>query len=279
MSKKWKPRSKALRLPFRPNKFQPLQHCDNIANYYADVLFALYADVRKEWNTSYHCIAKTGDITDYIRFSNDLKIATRNSPLQNTFGTVNSPKGLKKGTLIFSALSKNKTTVSDIAILFVYGGYQYQVITRYKNYFTTENSLGDKVKHKYSDGGLAGGSARTGMTKVENFRKISLTALMKKVSFADGRKLGQRSTSEKKQAAARANGMKTAIRYKAEITDSEWITEYEFDSGKKCFEFFDSNNGDYKIFNNYMAFKRAMDKNNGKYEYSANGTNIVISQI
>jgi len=265
-----KGKNKSLRLPFKPNKFQALQHCDNIANYYADVLFAFYTDVKKEWTSSYHCIVKKNKTTKYIRFSNDFNIKTRSSPLQNAFGTVNSPKGLNKGTLILSAHSQNKTTVSDAAILFIYGDYRYRIITRYNNYFTIENSLGDKIKRKYSDGGSTG----TGRTNVENFKKISLTALMKKATFADGRKLGQRSKSPKKQNAARANGLKVAIPYMAEIADSEWITEYEFASRKKCFDFFNNKNGTYKIFNNYMALTRALK--NGKYEHSQNGMKIII---
>jgi hypothetical protein len=232
----------------------------------------LYTDIRKEWNPSYHCIAQTKNETEYIKFTNDFNVKANSSSLQNAFGTVNSPKGLKKGTIIFAASSKNKTTVSDTAIMFVYGSYEYRLITRYKNYFTIENSQ-NKTKHKYSDGGSAG----TGRTKADNFRKISLTALMKKTSFAAGRSLGQRSKSAKKQAASRANGMKVAVRYKAEITDSKWITEYEFNSGTDCFNFFDSNTGNYKIFNNDMAFRRALK--NGKYEYSIDGMKIVITRI
>jgi len=290
------PKSKALKLPFKPNKFQPLQHCDNIANYYADVLFALFTDVWKEWKSSYHCIVKKNKKIQYIKFSNDLKKKRKNkkcpvencymcndiytcnlhngisfsSPLQNAYRTVNNPKRLKEGTLIFSSYSKNRSTVSNIAILFVYGDYKKRIITRHKNYFTIENSLGDKTKYKYSDGGSTG----TGRTKAENFRKISLTALMKKASFGEGRKLGQRSKSVKKQAAARANGMKVAICYKAKISNvKEWKI---FKSRKECFDFFDVKKGTYKLFNNYMALKRATDK--GKYEISIDGIKIVIFQ-
>ena len=281
-------KSKALRLPFKPNKFQPLQHCDNIANYYADVLFALYTDVRKEWsqNPNYHCVVKSGKSTKYILFTNTLKIKKNyldenikeySAALQNIYGTVQDDQTIKKDTIIFAGKSINKDTVENIAITFVYGDefYRKQIIIRYDNYFTIVNSLGDKIKKKYSDGG----KNKTGMTKMENFRKISLTALMENISFDEGRKLGQRSKSPKKQAAARANGSKNAIRYKTEITDNKLITEYEFKSGSDCFEYFSRDNGEHKIFNNDMAFRRAMKNNNGKYEYTINGIKIVITQI
>jgi hypothetical protein len=53
-------------------KFPALEYCDKIANYYADVLFSIYSEVKKEWNhdPNYHCVVRTKEnTTEYIRFT------------------------------------------------------------------------------------------------------------------------------------------------------------------------------------------------------------------
>jgi len=252
-------KSKALRLPFKPNKFQPLQHCDNIANYYADVLFALYTDVRKEWNQSYHCVA---DGTNYIRFTKQRKNDT-DSPLKDIYEEMKYPVNIKEGTIIFAVyVNKKKNTIADYAKMFVYGDSKGWLIIRFKDYFTIEddepeyidakeNSLKKIKKMEYSADG----------EKINNFRKTSLVKLMGEKSFEEGRKLGQRTITQSRRNASKINGMKVAVRHKAVITDNSITNEYEFKSSTECFNFFNSKDGQYRIFNNLMALRRAVDQN------------------
>ena len=273
-------------------EFQNLKNCDKIKNHYAEVLFGLYKDVTAEWTKEYHAIADTYPNQyphkKYIRFTGDYNEETHSSSLQ--FRSAANTQLFPDDTLIFAAYLDYKTRkVSDTAIMFFYNKPdEYTLITKKDNHFTTQEFNGlaseNEVIRQYGNGGGSGfiigfGANATEKSKAERFKEISLVSLMKNKAFAAGRALGQRSTSAKKKAAVIANGRRTAKRYKAEIDWAGGYKEMEFDSGVDCFKYFSGANGGDKIFNNLMAFSRAMAKSNGKFEYHTDKMNVVICAL
>jgi hypothetical protein len=303
-------------------KFQNLQNCDTIANYYADVLFSLFQDVTKTWEKDQHAIAKNASGTRFIRFTDDYNPATHSSSLQ-VKSTMNTEL-FSPGIIIFASCleySAAKVKPADTAIMFFYGKPDYsQLIRRYADYFTTQEfngpyAAGAEQPHNYSDGGpacvpvmplaeliphLDEVIAKThneavrestrkyrekivnfkSRSKIENFRRISLVAQMKHDTFAAGRKLGQKSKSAKKQAAARANGKKAIAkigkRYRAEIDYAEGYRDIEFDTGVDCFKYFSGAHGNDKIFRNYSEFSRKLAQGNGEYHYRSGKMKVSI---
>jgi hypothetical protein len=273
------------------NTFQNLKNNNVIADSYAEVLFSLYGDVQKEWTKEYHAIATLKNHQSerrYIRFTNDYNPETRSSSLQ-VQSSANTDL-FPKNTLIFASCqnyANKKQEVENSAIMFFYGlPDEYTLIKKYDTFFTTQEFNGavseDEIQHQYSDGGPMGFQIyKTGYkrTAAENFKKYSLVGLMKHSAFKAGRILGQHSKTPKKQAAARANGKKVAIRYKAEIEFADGFKVVEFDSGVECFKYFSGVNGHDKVFNNLMAFSRAMAKAKGEYHYSTGKMSIVIYSL